>query len=48
MCSCHVFVSKQSDISANDYGHIMPIYDEPLLSGKPLFNCIIVTSYFTQ
>ena len=47
-CSRHVFVSKQSDISANDYAHIMPNYDEPLLSNQPPFNCIIITGYFTQ
>jgi len=47
-CSRRVFVSKQSDISANDYAHIMPIYDEPLLSGQPPFKCIIITRYFTQ
>ena len=47
-CSRHVFVSKQSDISANVYGHIMPIYDEPLLSSQPPFNCIIITRYFTR
>ena len=47
-CSRHVFVSKQSDISANDYAHIMPIYDKPLLSGQPPSNYIIITHYFTQ
>ena len=48
MLSRRVFVSKQSDISANDYAHIMPIYDKPLLSGQPPLNYIIITRYFAQ
>ena len=35
-CACRVFVSKQKDISTNDYAHIMPIYEEPLIE-RPTF-----------
>ena len=47
-CACRVFVSKQKDISTNDYAHIIAIYEEPLLSGQPSLNCIVITRYFTQ